>query len=84
MKRTLQFLVVFNLMLGLATAYGFHLIMEQRHDGCEARNDATRNGALVVTESLVKAATPGETDQARIDSFLDDVDSRLEKVMVKC
>lgn len=70
-------------LLGLATAWGFHLIAVQRHEGCVARNTASRNGAQVVAESIIEAAGTNVT-QEEIDSFLAGVSRRLEKVQVDC
>lgn len=70
-------------LLGLATAYGFHLIQVQRQEGCEARNQSTQDGAHVVVKALIKAAGP-DTAQTRLDAFLDDVDTGLVEVQVDC
>lgn len=70
-------------LLGMATAYGFHLLQVERQHGCEARNESTRDSAQVVVKALVKASDPSTPDP-RIGAFLNDIDEGLAEVQVDC
>lgn len=78
----LRWLTLYLLVLGLATAYGFHLITEGRHDACVARNESTADSVRVGAESLIQVAA--DADAQTVAQYRRILERNLAKVAVDC